>query len=531
MNGLVGAGALVRLILRRERFKLSAWVLVLAVLPVVTASAFAELYPTEAARQGLAITVGANPALTALLGPLQSTSIGGLTFWRMGVIGGVLIAIMAILTVVRHTREEEETGRRELLGSTVMGRHAPLAAVLAVTLGAGVIVGVVQAVGLISLGNETAGSLAFGVAFVGVCMAFAGVAAVAAQLAETSGAAKGIAMTVLGASFLLRVAGDAADLPALSWASPIGWMSGLRPFAGEEWWVFGLWLAFGLALATIAALVAARRDVGAGAFPPRPGPARASDRLSGPTGLSWRLHRGGLAGWSVGVVTVGLVYGGVADGIGDFLTDSPQLAEIFELLGGERGITDAFFIAAVGIIAFIAAAYSIRAVLRIRVEEELLRAEMVLATATPRSRLAASHLLFAMVGPALMLVAAGAVAGAAYGAIVGDIAGEAARVMAAAAVQLPAVWVLTGIAMTLYGVLPRRTGLAWAALIAFLLLGQLGAILQFPQWTMNLSPFAHVPAYPAVDIEWLPIGVLLVVGVGLIGLGVAAFSRRDIPAV
>ncbi|MFD0746328.1 hypothetical protein ACFQ1L_34155 [Phytohabitans flavus] len=36
------------------------------------------------------------------------------------------VAIAALLTVVRHTRAEEEMGRRELIGSTVVGRHAAL---------------------------------------------------------------------------------------------------------------------------------------------------------------------------------------------------------------------------------------------------------------------------------------------------------------------------------------------------------------------------------------------------------------------
>ena len=42
---------------------------------------------------------------------------------------------MAILLVVRHTRAEEETGRAELVGAGVVGRHAPLAAAL-ITAGA-----------------------------------------------------------------------------------------------------------------------------------------------------------------------------------------------------------------------------------------------------------------------------------------------------------------------------------------------------------------------------------------------------------
>lgn len=531
MTGLVGTGALVRLILRQERVRLAVWVVFLALLPVITANTFAELYPTEASRQAVALTIGSNPAFSAMLGPLQDASIGGLTAWRMGVIGGVLIGIMAILTMVRHTREEEETGRRELLGSTVLGRHAPLAAALIVTTGAGVAIALVQIGGLVAVGVTTAGSIAFGLAFAGVCLAFAGVGAVAAQLTESAGGAKGIGIAVLGVTFMLRVAGDSGDIAALSWASPIGWMVKLRPFADEAWWVLGLWLALGFGLAALAFRISARRDVGAGAFPPRPGDARAGGLLSGTVGLAWRLHRGALAGWSAGLMVIGVIYGGVADGMGDFLTDSPQLAEIFELLGGERGITDAFFIAAVGIMALIASAYSIKAVLRLRGEEELLRSEMILATATTRHGWAGSHLLFGLVGPALMLVVAGAVAGAVYGTFVGDVPGEAARVMLASLVQIPAVWVLTGVAMAVYGALPRRTAIAWGVLIGSLLVGQLGRILQFPQWALNLSPFTHLPMYPAETIEVLPMVVLSVIAAGLLVFGVVAFRRRDIPAV
>ena len=36
----------------------------------------------------------------------------------------LIAALVSVLTVVRHTRTEEEAGRRELLGATVLGRYA-----------------------------------------------------------------------------------------------------------------------------------------------------------------------------------------------------------------------------------------------------------------------------------------------------------------------------------------------------------------------------------------------------------------------
>lgn len=47
MNTLAGTRKLARLILRRDRFVLAIWVLLLAILPATYASATHELYPTE----------------------------------------------------------------------------------------------------------------------------------------------------------------------------------------------------------------------------------------------------------------------------------------------------------------------------------------------------------------------------------------------------------------------------------------------------------------------------------------------------
>jgi ABC-2 type transport system permease protein len=223
-----------------------------------------------------------------------------------------------------------------------------------------------------------------------------------------------------------------------------------------------------------------------------------------------------------------MVYGGAADSIGDMLEGNPQLAQIIEQMGGEQGLTDTYFSFVVGVIALLAAAYAIRAVLRLRAEEDSLRAEPVLATATPRPRWAWSHLVYGLLGPVVILALAGFLGGLTYGVIGGDIAGQVPRVLAAAMVQLPAVWVLTGIAMALYGLAPGLVGLSWGALIACLVLGQLGQILQFPQWTLNLSPFTHTPNFPAQDIDVVPVVVLLSIALALIGAGLIGFRRRDI---
>jgi ABC-2 type transport system permease protein len=134
MSAFAGTGALIRLILRRDRIALPIWIVMPALLAVGVASTFTNLYPTAQARQAFAAQVASSPGETALLGPVYAPTLGGLVAWRWLVPGVVVLGLANLFTVIRHTRTDEEAGRRELLGSTVTGRHAPLAAALITTL-------------------------------------------------------------------------------------------------------------------------------------------------------------------------------------------------------------------------------------------------------------------------------------------------------------------------------------------------------------------------------------------------------------
>src|SRR6185369_11847086 len=114
MSAFTGTRALLRLALRLDRVRLPVWVVVLGVMPAGTAANYQQLYPTERSLQEVS-GVLTNPSLVALNGPLFRTasgevSIGALTAWKIGVTELVLVTLMAILTVVRHSRAEEEAG-------------------------------------------------------------------------------------------------------------------------------------------------------------------------------------------------------------------------------------------------------------------------------------------------------------------------------------------------------------------------------------------------------------------------------------
>lgn len=126
-SGTVG---LLRLYLRRDRIALPAWVLLLSTpLGTVYVGGVEAVYPTAADRASLAASIMASPAQRALYGNVYGDSLGATGIWKAGMFH-VLIAVAVILTVVRHTRAEEESGRTELVNSTAVGRYASLTAAL-----------------------------------------------------------------------------------------------------------------------------------------------------------------------------------------------------------------------------------------------------------------------------------------------------------------------------------------------------------------------------------------------------------------
>lgn len=526
MPTLTGTTTIVRLILRRDRIRIPVWIAAILGLVALTVSSVQSLYPTPADLQAAARFMENNPTALALNGPAQALgTLGGRVAFELGAFGYVVVALMSLFLVSRHTRAEEESGRTELLRATVLGRHAATTATLLVMAGANVTLGAAVAAILVGTGLPLTGSIVLGTALAAGGLVFGAVTAVAAQVTEHGRAVSGIAATVLGIAYVLRAAGDVGD-GTLSWLSPIGWGQASRPFAAERWWPLLLALAVAVALAVTALALGARRDVGTGLVRPRPGPATASRGLTRPIGLALRLQRGSLIGWAVGLFLLGAAYGSVGNDVAGFVGDNEEIADFLAPAGG-ASLTDSFFVAAFFMLALIASGYAIQSILRLRSEESGGRAEPLLATPVARWRWAGSHLVVALAGSALVLAAAGLGAGIAFGAATGEPV-EVARMLSAAMVHVPAMWVLVGLAVGIFGLAPRAVGMVWAALAFCVLVGLLGPLLELPAWAMDLSPFQHVPQLPVADPAPFPLLALALVAAGLSAVGLVALRRRDI---
>jgi ABC-2 type transport system permease protein len=524
-----GTLGLLRLFLRRDRIVLPLWVLLLSVpLSTVYVGSIAAVYPNQADRAAFAASIMASPAQRALYGNVYADSLGATGIWKAGMFH-VLIAVAVILTVIRHTRADEETGRSELIDSTAVGRYASLSAALLLAGGASILTGVIGTAGLLTLDVPAAGSLAFGAALACTGLVFTAVAAVAAQLSPSARFGRGAAFGVLATAFTFRAVGDASSAAsALSWCSPLGWALQVRPYAGDRFWILLLSLALTAVLVVIAYQLLARRDVGAGLFAERPGPPEAGSALRGATSLAWRLSRGGIVLWTVGLILYGLLIGSVVNGIGEEIGGSASARDIVGRLGGTDAMEQAFVAVAFSMLGMVAAAFAISLTLRLHQEESTQHAETLLAGAVGRTRWLAGHVLIALVGSAAAIMIAGLVAGLTYGAAAGDVAGKLPTVLGTAAVQLPAVWLLSSITVALFGLLPRFAPVAWGVLVTFIAVYLLGSLANSPQWLLDLEPFTHTPRVGSRDFTATPLAWLLVIDAALITLGAIAFRRRDL---
>ncbi len=526
-SALAGTGAMLRLALRRDRVLVPAWVLGIAGMATFSAQATVGLYPELPQRVMAAEAINGSAALIALYGRVYDpTSLGELSLFKMTAFGAAMVGVLMIILVVRHTRAEEETGRLELVGATVMGRAAPLAAGLLLAGIASLGIAVLTAAGLTMAGLPAAGSVAFGAAWGATGLLFAAVGGITAQLSVSARAATGLGLVALAVAYVARAVGDLAEGGPgwLSWLSPIGWSQQVRAFSGTRWGILVLPLVTTAVLAVVAFALRHRRDLGAGLLADRPGPADGD--LSSTWGLSFRLQRPSFLAWTVAAVLMGLVLGSVADSVSGFI-DTPAMAEFLEKLGGRQGLVDAFLAAELGIIGSLVAAYGVVAAHWLATEEEGGRTENVLATATTRRQWATSHAALALLGVAALTVLVGLAVGLGHGLSVGDPE-QVGRLAVAATARIPAAWVMVGLAVAIWGFWPRLSGLVWVLFVAFLVMGEFGVLWGIPEWLRSLSPFAHSPIVPGPDPSFLGIPVMLAIAIGLVALGIGRFARRDV---
>ncbi|HME03952.1 MAG TPA: hypothetical protein VKG38_13100 [Solirubrobacteraceae bacterium] len=493
---------------------------------------YRDTYPTLADRLGFAHAFGGNASIRLFYGrPYDLLTIGGYSAWRVGGLLSIFAAMWGLLAAVKALRTEEDTGRREIvLAGVVSRRQVYLAALAAIGAGAACL-WLAVFVGLVAAQLPVGGSAYLALAVIAPVPVFAGVGALASQLAPTSRIALEISSAVLTVALLVRVIADtSSSLEWLRWATPLGWAEELRAFSGAHAWVLLLPLAASAALIVGAGLISVRRDVGNGLLQSSDSAPPRLYLLSSPTALALRGELGSFAGWMFGIGFFALIIGLISTSISSAGVPATLERRLKQLGGisltrpsGYIGLTFLFFILAVSLFA----CSQIGAARREEAEERL---ETLFALSVDRRHWLAGRLLLAAAGSAALSLTAGLLAW--VGAATQDANVPLLSMLEAGANCLPTALLFLGLGALAFAFFPRASaGIAYGLVAAAFVWQLFGGLLGAPHWLLDLSPFQHVGLVPAQPFKATAAAVMLALALSTSIVAVLAFRARDLEGV
>lgn len=525
-TAVVGTRSLLRAGVRHDGRLLAPWALLTTLLSS-SSMIYPLIFPTDEDRAGFAAAVGSNPALAIIFGPAFDLSTAdGFNAWRALALGGLLSALGVIFAITRATRAQEDSGQAELLASGVMGRASRLMAAVAMCLTFAVVLGVVTGLVTVLFGGGWEATMLLAATMSATAWMFTGVAAVTAQLGSDARTSNSLAVATLGVLFIGRGVSYALGAPDwVIWMNPLGWMTETKPSVDDNWRPLLLAAALTLALLAVAFLLQTRREFGAGAIAPRPGPAHGRDRTT--WRLAIRINRGPLISWAVAFLALGFVFGYLATSVPDLLRSDAALQQVFA--SGARSPDDfipAFLATILGLVSILASIPGVQTMLKVRAEEMEDRVEPLIATATARPRYYVSNVVIALLAPALYVLIAGALIGAIAG--TAEIGVSFGDVVLQALAIIPAVWTVVALSVAIIGARPRVSLAAWAGVLASFGLTILGPTFNLWDWILAISPFWHVPVVTESEADWFGLVWISLVSLVFLVAGFAGFRHRDL---
>lgn len=510
------------------------WGIVFGVYIALQALAYVGTYPTQASRQALAHSFSSG-GLNALMGRADDlATVGGYTAWKSLGILSLVGAVWALLLSTKLLRGEEDAGRWELLlsGPTTR-RHATAQALGGLGVGLGALFAVTSVI-TVAVGHEhkvgiTVGAaLFFSLSVVCGALIFLAVGALVSQLAAGRRQAAAYAGGALGACYALRIlANSSHGLSWMSWLTPLGWIDHLQPLTGPHPVALVPILVLSAVGATLAVVLAGRRDLGASVFPDHARTAAHTALLGNPEGLVIRLSRATVLAWFGAICAFALLYGGVTKEAVKSLASSPSSTRIVERLGGRAAETKAYlaivFLLMTVLVAFVAA----NQVTAARREEATGTLEHLLVRPVSRTRWFGGRIGLAT---AIVVVAA-LIAGVFVwlGALSQDTGVGLHAMLGAALNGVPPVLLLLGVGMLALGVVPRLANAAVYAVLAWsFLVTLLGGVVNSNRWLLDTSLFHQMQPAPAVAPDWTSGLTMLALAATAAGTGAWALRRRDL---
>jgi ABC-2 type transport system permease protein len=512
-----------RLGFRQNRFFILVWLLLPAVWTAINTVSSLVLFPTHEALVEMSVSL-IDPLTEAMHGPLLDVSVAGFITWRTKVFLVLLGGIFSIIYMMRHTRLAEEQGKRELLGANAVGCLAPLAAALANMAIVNGLAAVLAAVAMTALGLGFVGSLAHCLGFFAAACVVGILAGLIAQFFVSARAARGMSFGLFGALFAVHILWNVSGRHSiLAYFNPMDWPLLMRPFSRERFSLLLIPLTIGAVLAALSLWLMARRDVGLGLVPQRSGRAFAKLRLRNLSALAWDLHKSLFLAWFCLYAVLSFMLGWASYLMASAVSSAAALAELIERLGGMERAFLTLFLYVFGLLISV---YVMMAAGVLR-EEERNKGEALLSMPVRREKFVLSHMLYVFGGSAAILAMSGFCAG--LGAAIGTgEQGSLLRLFLEVSGLIPAIWAVGGIAILLFGALPKwMTGIGYALLTLFVLMEIFWEQQQIPPVLYALSPFSWVTPLKAIQPVYAP-PALCIAAVVTAGAGIALYRRRDI---
>ncbi len=520
-----------RLLVRRCRIQILAWLLPLWALVASTAPSYEDVYPSLAEREMLVGAMRDSPGTRILYGILPTPgTIGQLVQWETGTYLVWCSGLMSILLTCRMMRGDEDTGLVEISRGTGVGRWvgfwAPMFVVWGTTalLGAG-ISGIMLAERSTVEELTVSGSLAFGASITITGWGFAALTALICQLGRDLTQARGTAIGAFGVMFGLRVAADDRDgLSWLRWVTPIGWRDIVQPFTDDSWAPVIICTLAALGILGIAGLAFGKRELLSGYLPDRTMSTRRW-RVHGFTGLWVRLARGGFLGWGAGIGALAALFGAMTGSFTDMLApDSPTKVWVDKMADGSA-VKQLMTLLTTMTVLLVASAAVRRANTLAQEEREGL-VELEIATGMSRARRYWVHLGLVVL-EAIMLtgIAAGSLAWVTSSQLTTDHA--VARAAVFVLTQIPGVLAAIGLAMAIVGLVPRLASVMWVVIGWSLFAQSFGGLVDLPDWARDLSIVGHCLDVVG-DPDWVPLAVQAGIAIASLLVGFFGFSRRDV---
>ena len=520
--------ALVRRVVADARTRTLSFAGLLFAIVWANAVGYKSTYPHPADRLKLVATFADNKAARMLYGAGHTlTTVGGYTAWRAGGIAALFAALFGIFAATRAMRGDEDAGRTELVLAGGVTRTAVFVSTLA---GIGVTLAVLwTAVTLAAIAGGLAirGSGYFGLALTSVAAVYAAVGAVANQVFPTRRGALGVSGAVLGVDFLIRVVADTTDHFFVHWFTPLGWAEELRAFSGSRVAALVLPVAATVVLAVVAARLHAHRDLGAGYVAPHDTAPPRATLLGSPFRLALRLDRITIASWVAAIAVFAVVVGTVAKTV-EQLDLPASFRDQIKKLGGidvtkAKGYVGLTFVVFVFAIALFVCSQLAAA----RDDENTHRLETLFALPYGRARWMGGRIALTLLGASAAALVAGVGTGLGVLATGGHM--TMAEGLAGGLNVLPSQVLFVGIGVLFLALAPRfGIGLLYAFVSVAFVWELFGALLSFPNWVLDLSPFHHIAPVPAKPIEGVSTLAMVAIGAGAAVLGTWRFRGRDL---